>query len=62
MTYETLLKKLLLLSKDQLKCDVAIHDLVEDEVYGSDSGIELEVADSNNCVLDEGHPVILLRR
>lgn len=39
MTYQNLLDLLLKLDNEQLKNHVVIHDVIEDEFYGFDSGI-----------------------
>jgi hypothetical protein len=62
MTYQMLLDKLSLLSKEQLMNDVVIHDMLEDEFYGTGAGITFEVADSEHGVLDEDHPIICVRK
>lgn len=62
MTYKQLLDSLLKLDKEQLENNVVIHDMVEDEFYGSGSGITFEIADSDHGVLDNNHPIICVRK
>lgn len=62
MTYRDLLEQLSALSDSQLESHVTVHDMVEDEFYGSDAGIELVFAGSEHGVLDEDHPIVVLRK
>lgn len=62
MTFKDLLDKLSLMTEDQLRGHIVVHDMVEDEFYGSSSGITLEVAGADHQVLDEDHLVICVRK
>jgi hypothetical protein len=66
MTYRELkqyLDDLELMDPSALDLDIAIHDMVEDEFYsGVGNGITFEIAGQKHDVLDEGHPIICLRK
>ena len=62
MTFGELQKHLSSLNQEQLDQDVVVHDMVEDEFFGSGAEITFEIAGDEHDVLDPGHPIICLRK
>ena len=59
MTYKKLLEKLRELNEEQLNRDVTVYDDYGDEYYG---WVEYGITDENIDVLDEGHPILILKK
>jgi len=59
VTYRELLDRLTELHDDQLECDVTVHDVFSDEYHDQ---VGFDVTGSDCDVLDEDHPILVLRK